>query len=307
MSTDAAASQGLHSLVALYAGDNTRLLNLYGPAGTIHAITYDQVLALSPEATSSLLGGRAVFVGFAETLQTEQVEHFATAFSSGESADLSGVEIAATAFSNLLQDRSIRELPLRYWLLLTFLAGLLSYLVCAQWRNRVALAAMAVAISGYVWAALYLFADHAMWIPVVMPLLVAAPAGTLTAFSLKYWTVHKQRAQLRHAFAYFVPAEVVRTQCRADRRFAAVAGMCLRGDRCGKFHTACGIDDTRETHGIPERIFRDAVRAGGGPWWLCLGHRRRCNAGDLAAPFCGHAPARAACAVGDARRRPEIQ
>jgi adenylate cyclase len=206
---DAVASGELHSLAGLYTGDNTRLLNLYGPAGTIHAITYDQVLALSPEAMSSRFGGRAVFVGFAETLQTEQVEHFATAFSSGENADLSGVEIAATAFSNLLQDQSIRELPLRYWLLLTFLAGLLSYLVCAQWRNRVALVVIAVAISGYVWASLYLFASHAMWIPVVMPLLVATPVGMLTAFSWKYWSVHKQRAQLRHAFAYFVPAEVV--------------------------------------------------------------------------------------------------
>ena len=209
VSADASASRELHSLAALYTGDNTRLLNLYGPAGTIHAITYDQVLALSPDVLSSLIGGRAVFVGFAETLQTEQVEHFATAFSSGESADLSGVEIAATAFSNLLQDRSIRELPLRYWLLLTFLAGLLAYLVCAQWRNRVAFAVMAVAIGTYVWAAQYLFAIHAIWVPVVMPLLVATPAGMLTAFAWKYWTVHRQRAQLRHAFTYFVPSEVV--------------------------------------------------------------------------------------------------
>jgi adenylate cyclase len=206
---DAAASGELRSLAALYAGDNTRLLNLYGPAGTIRAITYDQVLALSSEARSARFGGRAVFVGYAETLQTEQVEHFATAFSSGERPDLSGVEIAATAFSNLLQDRSIRELPSRYWLFLAFLAGLFSYLVCAQWRNRVALAVMAVAVSGYVWAALYLFANHAIWIPVVMPMLVAAPAGMLTAFSWKYWTVHRQRAQLRHAFTYFVPSEVV--------------------------------------------------------------------------------------------------
>jgi adenylate cyclase len=209
VSANAARASELRSLGALYAGDSTRLLNLYGPAGTIHAISYDQVLALSPEAMSSRFRGHAVFVGFAETLQTEQVEHFATAFSSGERPDLSGVEIAATAFSNLLQDRSIRELPSPYWLLLTFLAGLLSYLVCAQWRNRVALAVMVVAVSGYVWAALYLFANYAIWIPVVMPLLVAAPAGTLTAFSWKYWTVHKQRAQLRQAFAYFVPAEVV--------------------------------------------------------------------------------------------------
>jgi adenylate cyclase len=209
LSVDATTTGQLRSLAALYTGDGTRLLNLYGPAGTVPAVSYDQVLALSPEAMASRFRGRAVFVGFAETLQTEQVEHFATAFSSSESPDLSGVEIAATAFSNLLKDRTIRELPQQHWLVLTFLAGLLSYLVCAQWRNRLALAIMVVAICAYAGAALYLFANFNLWVPVVMPVLVAAPAGMLGAFSWKYWTVHKQRAQLRHAFTYFVPSEVV--------------------------------------------------------------------------------------------------
>jgi adenylate cyclase len=206
---DAATTGELRSLVALYTGGNTRLLNLYGPAGTVPSVSYDQALSLSPEQMASRFRGRAVFVGFAETLQTEQIEHFATAFSTGEGADLSGVEIAASAFANLLQDRTIRALPTQYWLLLTFLAGLFSYLICAQWRNRVALTVMGIAISAYAGAALYLFANHDIWMPVVMPMLVAAPAGMLTAFSWKYWTVHKQRAQLRHAFTYFVPSEVV--------------------------------------------------------------------------------------------------
>ncbi|MFZ2508394.1 MAG: adenylate/guanylate cyclase domain-containing protein [Steroidobacteraceae bacterium] len=208
-STDAGMTAQLRSLAALYSGNGTRLLNLYGPAGTVPAISYDQVLALSPESMASRFHGRAVFVGFAETLQTEQVEHFATAFSSGGSADLSGVEIAATAFANLLHDRTIRELDPEYWLALTFLAGLLSYLACAQWRNRVALAVMVIAIGAYAGGALYLFTSHDLWMPVVMPMVVAAPAGMLVAFSWKYWTVHKQRAQLRHAFTYFVPGEVV--------------------------------------------------------------------------------------------------
>jgi adenylate cyclase len=208
-SGDATTTGHLRSLAALYTEDSARLLNLYGPAGTVPAVSYDQVLALSPEAMSSRFRGRAVFVGFAETLQAEQVEHFATAFSSDESPDLSGVEIAATAFSNLLQDRTIRELPTQYWLVLTFLAGLFSYLVCAQWKSRLALAVMVVAIGAYLGVALYLFTNFNIWVLVVMPMLVATPAGMLAAFSLKYWTMHKQRAQLRHAFTYFVPSEVV--------------------------------------------------------------------------------------------------
>jgi adenylate cyclase len=184
-------------------------LNLYGPAGTIPAIRYDEVLALPADAMSSRFNGRVVFVGFAEISQPEQIEHFATAFSFGDNADLSGVEIAATAFSNLLDGSTIRELPLQYWLVLTFLGGLLATLICARLSNRVALAAMLLAVAAYGGAASYFFANDQLWIPVVLPILVAVPAGMLTSFSWKYWTAHSQRAHLRQAFSYFVPSEVV--------------------------------------------------------------------------------------------------
>lgn len=211
LSADPDSSAKLAALLSMYAGDSTRLLNFYGPAGTIPAIPYDQVLASSPESLSSLFAGRAVFVGFAETAQPEQVEHFATAFSSGIGADLSGVEIAATAFSNLLQDNTIRVLPFRYWLALTFLAGLLGSLVGLKLRNVAALAIIVPAIGAYGAASLYVFSHGQTWIPVVIPMFVAFPAGLLAAFASKYWIAHRQQEQLRHAFSYFVPREVIAT------------------------------------------------------------------------------------------------
>ena len=204
-----ASGERLRPLVSMFIGDDTRLLNFYGPAGTIPSMSYDQVLASSSDSIASLLRGRVVFIGYGETAQSEQVEHFATAFSSGDAPDLSGVEIAATAFSNLLQDNTIRQLPFPYWLVLIFLTGLLSTLICVHLQNRLALGIMAVALGLYGGASLYAFAFHAIWIPVVFPMLVAAPAGMLSAFALKYWTAHTQREQLRHAFSYFVPSDVV--------------------------------------------------------------------------------------------------
>ena len=47
--------------------------------------------------------------------------------------------------------------------------------------------------------------------PFVIPLLVAAPSGVLSAFGWKFWTAHRQRAHLRRAISYFVPREVVAT------------------------------------------------------------------------------------------------
>ena len=207
--TDPLEGDELRALVSMYIGDGTRLLNFYGPAGTIPAITYDQVLAAAPDVLSNLVMGRAVFVGYSESVQVEEVEHFATAYSADNAVDLSGVEIAATAFSNLLQDNSIRGLPFPYWPVLVFLSGLLSTVVCRRLANTVALTVMAAALGACGGASLYLFSRHELWIPVVLPMLVAAPAGMLSAFVWKYWTARLQREQLRHAFAYFVPRDVV--------------------------------------------------------------------------------------------------
>ena len=197
------------SLAALYAGPGTRLLNLYGPSGTIPAIGYDQVLGATPIVNAERFRGRVVFVGYGETEELEQIEQFATAFSSDERADLSGVEILATAFSNLRDDRTLRELPFTYWLGLTFLAGLLAYSACDRFRNRQSIAIVAAGVLLYAVASLYLFQSRQLWVPFVIPLLVAAPFGMLSSFGWKFWTAHRQRAQLRQAISYFVPRDVV--------------------------------------------------------------------------------------------------
>jgi adenylate cyclase len=199
----------LRTLITLYADEDARLINFYGPAGTIRPVPYDEVLAATPEAVSSLVKGRAVFIGFAEYDQPEQVEHFATAVSSTRGIDLSGVEIAATAFANLLRGESIRELPLAYWVAIVFVVALLATVICDRFENKTALALTLVVMALYAAFALYEFSRHNLWMPLVMPILVAAPAAILSSFSWKYWTARRQREQLRRAFSYFVPREVV--------------------------------------------------------------------------------------------------
>jgi adenylate cyclase len=196
-------------LGALYAGSGTRLLNLYGPAGTLPSVGYDEVLTAPARDNIRRFGGKVVFVGYGETRHPEQVEHFSTVYTRGNGADLSGVEIAATAFSNLLDDRTLRELPLRDWLALTFLAGFLAFVVCHGFGNRIATVLVVVLAGCYLAAAWWLFATRAWWIPVALPLAFALPFGSLTAFGMKFLTAHQQRARLRDAFSHFVPKEVV--------------------------------------------------------------------------------------------------
>jgi adenylate cyclase len=205
--TDARARIG--ALVSLYSGHDVRLLNFYGPSGTIPSVTYDRVLAESAQDLSSRFRGRAVFVGYSEGEQPEQTEHFATAFSSDQKPDLSGVEIAATGFANLLQDTTLRDSPLAVWLLLTFLTGVFATVACLRLRNRVAFVLVATFAAVYCGAALLAFAVYAIWIPFVVPLFVTLPAATLSSFGWKFWTTRRQREQLRRAFSYFVPRDVV--------------------------------------------------------------------------------------------------
>ncbi|MGH8250953.1 MAG: CHASE2 domain-containing protein [Steroidobacteraceae bacterium] len=207
--TGGASLDEIRALAALYSGEGTRLLNLYGPAGTIPAVSYGEVLQSTPEANAARFWNKVVFVGFGERARTEQIEHFATAYSSKDGADLSGVEIAASAFSNLLEDRTLHEMPIGWSLALTFLTGLLAYLACDRFGNRLGAAVVAAGVAAYAIGALYLFEERQLWLPLVGPLLVAVPAAMLGAFGWKFWTAHKQRAQLRHAFSYFVPQDVV--------------------------------------------------------------------------------------------------
>jgi adenylate cyclase len=248
----AAGPTSERSLAALYAGSGTRLLNLYGPSGTIPAIGYDHVLDAAPTVNADSFRGRVVFVGYGETEELEQIEHFATVFSSDDRADLSGVEIAATAFANLRDDRTLRELPFRYWLGLTFLAGLLSYVACDGLRNRRAIAIVGAGVVAYAAAALYAFQSRQLWVPVVVPLLVAAPLGMLSSFGWKFWTAHRQRAQLRQAISYFVPRDVVATL----ERNAGEIGTSQESTDC-----ACVATDAANFTPLAETMTSEALTA----------------------------------------------
>ena len=53
------------------------------------------------------LEGKVVFVGHSEQLRPGQKDGFYTVYTRHNGLDLSGVEIAATAFANLLEDMPV--------------------------------------------------------------------------------------------------------------------------------------------------------------------------------------------------------
>ena len=107
----------LRALITLYGGPDRRYLNFYGPPGAVLTVPAYQVLG-DTAAASEALAGRVVFVGLSD-LNNPHEDDFPTVFSRADGVDLAGVEIAATAFANLLDGRLVK--PAAPWTELAWL------------------------------------------------------------------------------------------------------------------------------------------------------------------------------------------
>lgn len=208
-------------LASVYGGPGSRLLNFFGPAGTIPAVGFDEVLAMPADSVSGIFAGKAVFVGYAEARQAEQVEHFGTVYSGADGTDLSGVEIAATAFANLLDNASLRPAPAGLSVLVAFLATLGAATLCLLLRNRIALPLTAALAAGYIAVTVQLFTSAHVWLPLFAPLALCIPAAIAFAIVWKYLDTRRQRDRVRQAFRMFVPGDVADELERNAGRIAA--------------------------------------------------------------------------------------
>ena len=122
---DARVRRLLERLTRLYAGPDSPYLDFYGPPRTIPTIPYDRALALLAGTCGSLdVRGKAVFIGLSAYSGAEQRDGVNTVFSEPNGLDLSGVEVAATAFANLAEARSVEPLSIEGELLLAIGWGL---------------------------------------------------------------------------------------------------------------------------------------------------------------------------------------
>ena len=230
----------LKSLIEIYGGANRRYINYYGPPRTITTIPYYQALQLGEDAGSSKqvdLKGKAVFVGLSEKLLAERKDSFYTVFSQANGVFISGVEIAATAFSNLLEDSPVKPISSRYYILTILLWGILIGMICRM--SATALAALGVVglAALYLIAAEYQFKAAGNWYPIVVPLFLQAPLGFFGAVLWNYVETNKERQQIRKALAYYVPDEVVdqlaKNMVDIKNSGQMVYGACLFADVAG--------------------------------------------------------------------------
>ncbi len=212
LAADEGRRRSIETLIDVYQGSNGRYINYYGPPRTVPTIPYHQALELhggAPGDGGIGVKGKAVFVGLSEALLAERKDSFYTVFSRANGTFIGGVEISATAFSNLLDDRPIRPVGLGAYLLILLLWGVLLGGVCRVFPVGIAALAVVVLGSLYLGVAWYRFTASHVWHPVAVPLFFQAPLAFFGGVIWNYVDTKKEHQKIRKAFEYYLPKDVV--------------------------------------------------------------------------------------------------
>lgn len=235
--SDDTKTRYLTILLHMYQSPDSQHLNFYGPPGAILTIPFHQVLNINTTFAGQKqfdFNKKAVFVGLSERFRPEQKDGFYTVFSQPDGMDISGVEIAATAFANLLEDMPVKSLPLRYHFAIIVLWGIVMGVLCRFFPAVIS----AIGVTGlsilYLITAEYQFTTNGSWYPMVTPLFLQGPAAFFVALLWKYTDSVKERKNIKKAFGYYLPDSVVDQLSKSLAPIKTgnklVYGICLSTD-----------------------------------------------------------------------------
>lgn len=235
--TDASAATRrlLKALIRMYQKPHSRYLNFYGPPGAIPAVSYARVLDAMADGDHAQLDvrGKVVLIGLAEYTRMEQEDGYYTVFSQANGLNISGVEIAATAFANLLDDTPVQPPNDVLYLLVIVVWGLVLGFVFWLLPTTVAAAGVLVLAGLYCGVASALFASQGTWYPLVVPLGVQVPVVGVCALVWKYIESTRERQNIKEAFGYYVPDQMVQQLAKSVGSITSnrlVYGTCLFTD-----------------------------------------------------------------------------
>ena len=185
----------LKSLIKMYAAPNSRYINYYGPPRTITTIPYHEALELRDGMVGDRrynLKGKAVFVGLSEVLLADRKDSFYTVFSLANGIFISGVEIAATAMSNIVEDTPVKPVGLAIHILILLLWGVLAGVICRLYSLKIGALGIVGSSIIYLVIAVILFKTNAIWYPIVIPLFFQAPLAFLSAVGIEHSRLFKE-------------------------------------------------------------------------------------------------------------------
>jgi len=219
LSFDPKKKRILKSLIEIYQGPTSRYLNFYGHPGTIETVPYYKILQSNEESAVKQrqldLKGKAVFVGLSESMRPEYKngDGFYTVFSQN-GKDISGVEIAATVFANLLEDKPIKPSVFPVYYATIFLWGVLLGILCLFTTPAISAVSLIGLSALYLGVVFFQFDKTGSWYPITIPLFFQGPAAYFGILLWKFFKVNKERQNIREAFKKYLPEKVVEQLAR---------------------------------------------------------------------------------------------
>ena len=227
----------------LLAGSRERMLNFYGPPRTLNIISAADVL----RGTVPDVSGRVVFIGHAEPYFPNQQDSFLTAVSRPDGLDLSGVEIAATAYLNLLHDEFLRSVAppvLAGGLLVSAL--LLTGLYVSLRRPLPVLLSTALVGGLVALCVVTAFAQFRLWLP-LGPWLAQIGVALAATLAVLARDSGRERARVAQAFRPYLPAYLV-------EQVARDGGNLPRSARSSPMRAVCLVSDATGYTALAERV-----------------------------------------------------
>ncbi len=205
--------QIIESMLHLLQSPDSRYLNFYGPPGSIQTVPYYQAFesVTHPEIAKNPIDftDKVVFVGYADYSRPQEKDEFHTVFSRSDGIDISGVEIAASAFANLLENMTVAPLRSGWHLILIEGWGIVLGMLCIH-TTAVIAALGTLGIGGvYLLVCSFLFNQSGTWLPLTVPLFIQIPVAYFGTLAWKFFDVNKERQRIKKAFGYYLPNDVV--------------------------------------------------------------------------------------------------
>lgn len=180
----------IEAVTRIHRGWDYLYFSFFGPPGTVPSIALWQLLSGGEVARGPYgpmpLHGAVVFIGRSDPAVLNDSDTFTTAFNAPSGLRISGVELAATAYANLLSDKALTALPDGIRLPILFaLAAAMTAAACvgSLWLGIV----LALALTAlWIVVAVAFFLGDGLWLPVAVPTLVLLPATLLLTALVRY-------------------------------------------------------------------------------------------------------------------------
>ena len=242
------ARKNILALLALYGGESKAGIDFYGPPASHTILSCNDILSSDEQPAgpiASKIRDKVVFIGAAKKTWSNQKDGFYTVFSQPDGLDLSGVELAATVFANLSENRLIHQPSIGVTIVLfvtcATIACLISFLFTPPLAGSLLLGGGIIYLSG----AQTVFSYNATWVPIVIPLFVLPLTAFLGAILTNYLVAYRERRNVRTALGFYLPDNVV-AELSKDLSFIK------KGDR--KVYSTCLITDAQNYTALSESM-----------------------------------------------------